>query len=314
MADGDLAAERHDGAAGVELALRQREVRVRQDDPEQQHGVGVLDQLGNGGIAGGAHIGAGQHVAGLLQQATAHEGGHHRHAERARELGDLPLDAVAADFDVDDHHRLTRRGEAIENLVGTFGKRGAVGGAARQYRHRAGLGIDQIARELDIDRQRLLQRAAQHAGDLRRRRRRIVEHGLVAGDLAVDGKLGVDGARLVVQQEAGGPLLRARRASDHHHRRALRVSAGDRVDQVEGAGAIGDDGDAEALVVARGGIGREADRRLVAERVARQDFRFLDDLVERQHEIAGDAEDLPGAVVLQALQKRGGKRGHGERS
>jgi hypothetical protein len=44
------------------------------------------------------------------------------------------------------------------------------------------------------------------------------------------------------------------------------VGAGHRVDEVEGAGAVGDDGDAEAeaVVIAGGGIGGEADRRLVA--------------------------------------------------
>ena len=80
----------------------------------------------------------------------------------------------------------------------------------------------------------------------------------------------------MVQQEAAGALARAGRAGDHHHRRALGIGAGDRVDQVEGAGAVGDDRDAEAAVIARRRIGREADRRLVAEREVRQDAAFLD--------------------------------------
>ena len=66
-------------------------------------------------------------------------------------------------------------------------------------------------------------------------------------------------ARLMVQQEAARALARARRAGDHHHRRALRVGAGDRVDEVERAGAVGDDRNAEAAVVARRRVGREAD-------------------------------------------------------
>ena len=42
----------------------------------------------------------------------------------------------------------------------------------------------------------------------------------------------------------------------------------------------------------------------------RQDAAFLDDLVQRQHEIAGNAEDLARAVILQALQQGGRERGH----
>ena len=60
-------------------------------------------------------------------------------------------------------------------------------------------------------------------------------------------------------------------------------------------------------MVAGRGIGREADARLVAERVVRKDPAFLDHLEERQHEIARDAEDLAGAVVLQTLQQGRGE-------
>ena len=64
-------------------------------------------------------------------------------------------------------------------------------------------------------------------------------------------------------------------------------------------------------MIARRRIGGEADAWLMADSVMRQDLRFFDDLVERQHEVAGDAEDFPGAVILEALQESGRKRGHG---
>src|SRR5262249_3407751 len=48
----------------------------------------------------------------------------------------------------------------------------------------------------------------------------------------------------------------------------------------------------------------------VAERVVRQDLRLFDRLVERQHEVARNAEDFPGAVLLQAVEQRGRERGH----
>jgi hypothetical protein len=115
----------------------------------------------------------------------------------------------------------------------------------------------------------------------------------------------------MVEEKSAGALARAGRARDRHHRRTLGIGAGDRVDEIEGAGPIGDDGDPEAAVEARRRVGGEADRGLVAERVMGKDAAVLDDLEERQHEIAGYPEDLAGAVVLEALQQYAGERGHG---
>lgn len=204
--------------------------------------------------------------------------------------------------------------EPCQDLLGAFGERAGIGRPARQRRHRRGPRADEVARRLDVNRQRLLARVAQHARDRLGRASGIVEHRLVAGDLAKHRELGVDAARLVMQQEAARALARARRAGDHHHGRALRVGAGDCIDQVERAGPIGDHGDAQALVIARGRVGREADPRLVAQRVVRQDARFLDRLVERKDEIARDAENLARAVLLQALEQRGRERGHASRA
>ena len=51
--------------------------------------------------------------------------------------------------------------------------------------------------------------------------------------------------------------------------------------------------------------------RLMAQREIRQDVAFFDDLEQRQHKIAGNAENLVGAVVLQRLEQSMGKRRHG---
>ena len=310
MADLHLASRRQHGAARIGRAIRQREIGVGEDDAEQQQQVGLLHQLGHRRIAGGAEISAGNDVGRRLHQAAAHEGGDHRQRQLARQRRHLFLDAVAAHFDVHHQHRRFGTVDAGKDLFRAFGKRFRVGGALRQHRHRLDLGVHHVAGKLDIDRQRLLKRAAQHARDIGMRRGGIGQHGLVAGKFLEDRELAVDGARLMMQQEAAGALARARRAGDHHHRRALGIGAGDRIDQVEGAGAIGDHGNAEAAVIAHGGIGGEADRRLMAEGELRQDAGLFDHLVERQHEIARDAEDLPRAVILQALEQRGGERGH----
>jgi hypothetical protein len=48
----------------------------------------------------------------------------------------------------------------------------------------------------------------------------------------------------------------------------------------------------------------------MAQRETRQDVAFFDDLKQRQHEIAGNAENLVGPVVLQRGEQSMGKRGH----
>ena len=108
--------------------------------------------------------------------------------------------------------------------------------------------------------------------------------------------------------EAAAALARARSPGDDDDRRALGICARNGVDQVERARPIGDHGHTQTGVVARRGIGSEADTRLVAQRVVREDPAVLDHLEERQHEIARDPEDFAGAVVLQALQQ--GRREH----
>ena len=226
-------------------------------------------------------------------------------------VADPLLEAVAPDLHVDDDRRPAWR-SASRSRISSAHSASASGSAARRGSSGTGRsrGAHHVARHLDVDRQRALAGAAQHARDLGGRRGRIGQHRLVAGDLPEHRELGVDRARLVVQQEPARALARARRAGDHHHRRALRIGAGDRIDQVEGAGAVGDDRDAEAAMVARRRIGREADRRLMAQRVVRQDPAFLDHLEQRQHEIARDAEDLAGPVILQPVEQRGGERRH----
>ncbi len=150
----------------------------------------------------------------------------------------------------------------------------------------------------------------QHARDLGRCGCRIGQHRLVAGDLAEYRELGVHGAGLMMQKKPALPLQRAGRACDHHHRRALGIGAGNRIDDVEGARAIGDDRDADPAMKAGRGIGGKADRRLMAQFEMRQDPRLLDRLVERQHEVARNAEDFTGAMRLERAQENGCKRGH----
>ena len=150
----------------------------------------------------------------------------------------------------------------------------------------------------------------QHARDLARRGGRIGQHRLIAGDFPEYRELGIDIARLMMKQQPALAFARAGSARDHHHRRALGIGARDRIDEIEGAGAIGHDRNADAAVKARRRIRRETHRRLVAQFEMRQDPRSLDRLVERQHEIAGNAEDFTGAMRFQRAQQNGCEIGH----
>ena len=195
------------------------------------------------------------------------------------------------------------RRQALQHLLGAGRHRLGIDRRRLGRDDRGAVDARHVARDLDVDRPRVLAAAPQHARDGGRRRGRVVEPGLVAGDLLVDARLAGEGLRLVVQEEAALRLGRTRPARDHDQRRLLGVGPGDRVDHVERARPVGDGRDAELLAVAAGGVGREADGGLVAERVERQRAVVLDDPEERQREVAGDAEDLLGPVVLQRLEQ-----------
>ncbi len=139
---------------------------------------------------------------------------------------------------------------------------------------------------------------------------RIVKYALRDGHFAEHPHLRAEVAHAMVEQGVVGRFADTRRTAYHHHRRALGIGAGNRIDEIEGAGAIGRNRNAEATMDARRRIRREAHGRLVAQLEMRQDLRILDHLVERQHEIAGDAEDLSCAMSLQGTQQDGCERSH----
>ena len=203
--------------------------------PSSKQRVGFFHEARHSGIAGAAEIGAADDVGRGPEQSAAHEGRHHRQAEPARQRGDPRLDAVAPNLHIHHQDGSSGGGQLRNDLVRAFGERGGIGDAPRQHRDGSGRGSHHVARQLDIDRERALARAAQDAGDLLRSGCRIGEDRLIAGDLLEYGELGVDCPRLVMQQQAAGAFARPRRAGDDDHRGALGIGAGDRVDEVEGA-------------------------------------------------------------------------------
>ncbi len=253
-------------------------------------------------MRGQPEVGAEHRDVALRQQAAPHERRDDGYVQAARKRGHSRLDAEAADLDADHHHRPRGARNAVHDFVGAGGDFLRIERVFRLRDHPAARSEDHVARELEVDGPRVLETAAQHARDLTGRVGRIVEQGLVAGDLAIDRKLRVGPLHLVVQRQAAARLAAARRTRDHHQRRFLGVGRRDRVDHVERTGAVGDDRHAWRAADTCRRVRRESDRGLVAQRVQRQQPRLFDDLEERQHEVAWDAEHLPGAVLLQGRQ------------
>ena len=97
--------------------------------------------------------------------------------------------------------------DALHDLVGAGGYRLGIELRLRQALHGLARLEYPVARQLEVDGPRLLEAAAQHAGDLLRRLPGIVEQRLVAGDLAINRELRIEALDLVVQQQPA-PALR----------------------------------------------------------------------------------------------------------
>ena len=302
-----VAVEHLDRVAQVDAPRRHGEVRVRDDDTEQQQRVGALDPLADRGIAGQAEVGADQRHVGMREQAAAHEAGDHRDAQPPCQLGHALLDAIAAHLDADHQHRPLGGGQPRQQLVGAGRQPFGIGRDRRRVGHRVAGRARHVARDLQVHRPRARERGVEHARHQRRRALRIVEPRAVDRQFLEQPPLRIERLHLVVQQEAAGRFVRGRRAGQHDQRHAFGIGAGHGIDQVERAGTIGDGGHAEAAAGARCGIGGEADARLVRQRVQRQQLRVFDLAEQRQREVARDAEDLARAARLQCLQQASGE-------
>ena len=298
-----LAVVGDDGLAQVDLLLRDGEVGIRKDYAEQEQPVRVLHQLRHFRQPGHAHVGADQRRIRFHEQAAPHEAGRHRQRQPARQFRHLRLQAVTAHFHIDHQHRPCGRCQPLQHLVGAGRERLGIDRRRSQRRHGSARHRHHVARDLDVHRPRMFQAVAEHARDVGRRTLGVVEADAVAGDLLEDAELRIERLRLMVQQQAGTRLALARPARDHYQRRLLGIGRRHRVDHVQRPGAVGHRRNAQRAIDARRGIGREADPGLVRERVQRQDLRLFDDAEVRQREVAGNAEDLAGAVGLEGMQQ-----------
>ena len=213
------------------------------------------------------------------------------------------------DLDADHHHRPLGRRQLGQRLRRRLLHRaGAHRHLDRAHRRQRDLAVHHVARHLEVDRQRVQAADVDGVAHLLGGRLRVVEHGLVGGDLAEDPALALEALDLVVDEDAARALVLARAAGEHQHRRLLGVGGGDRVDHVEGAGAVGDAGHPRRRTRARRAAGREADPGLVGEGAQGDPRVLVDHLAQAQDEVAGDAEDVPHPGLDELVEQEAAER------
>ena len=153
--------------------------------------------------------------------------------------------------------------------------------------------------DLDVARALLGPNRAHHVVQLHRGAARIGQHRRGAGDFLVDAMLGLDLARLMVNQRAELALLLAGAAGQDEQRHALGKRARHRVDHVVAAGAVGHTDDADFAGGARIAVGRETDARLVREGHDLRPLAPAQGEKQLEREIARDAENVGCADLAQ---------------
>ena len=213
------------------------------------------------------------------------------------------LQAEAVDLDAQQQHRLAGIFDPLGGLLDGFVESPRIAGRNRLCvgRPRLRPHVDHVAGDFDVHGPLEPLARGEHAVDLAKRGERIVK--LRAGDaqLFEHVVLRAKVAHHVVQQRIVDPLAQARRAGDHHHRRLLGVGAGDGVANAQPADAVRDAQGAHA-VDAGVGVGGEA-RAVLARAADDVERALLEHRVERQHVVAGNAEHVGDAVVLQPLDQ-----------
>jgi len=202
------------------------------------------------------------------------------------------------DLDTGDNHRLLAGRNAAHGFANRLGQnfgiaggrfaRGRVGAVGNQAHH--------VARQLDIARPPVAHHRRQHPVDLAEGRVRVVQFRLGAADAAEHLGLRMEVFHAVVQERIIEPLAQPRRAANDHHRRLLRIGPRDRIAQTQAAHAIRDAHRADAVEPGVG-VGRETGA-VFARATDQLDRALLDHHVERQHVIAGYAEDVAHPEIL----------------
>gem|GEM_PF-7023101 len=91
-------------------------------------------------------------VAVVGHEAGAEEGGRARQTQTVSQLGDLRLEAEAANLDVDEDDCALGAVQAGHDVLGASGRGGRGPGRWRQALHGRARGVHEVARHLEINR------------------------------------------------------------------------------------------------------------------------------------------------------------------
>ncbi len=229
------------------------QARVADELAEQQQAIRRLDDLAQRLRADAAEIRADELRMAGRKHAAPEKRRRHRNLQTLGELEHLLRQMKPVHLDADDQHRILRGRQPADDLLRRFFD-GALVDAQLDLldaRERADVGEHHVARHFEIDRPLELERHLDGLANLRRGRARIVEHRAELGDFLINLELRVVRLHLVMHLHAEALLRFARAAGDDDQRRFFGVRARDGVEQIEAAGAVRDDADAEAVGDAR---------------------------------------------------------------
>ena len=175
--------------------------------------------------------------------------------------------------------------------------------------------FDLVAGNFDVAGPLVADDGVEDAVDLAEGDGRVDQFGRGDAQLLEHLELRAEVAHLVVEQRIVDALGQPRSAADDDDRRLFGVGPGDGVADREAADAVGD-ADRTQAVDAGIGVGREAGA-VFARAADDVDRAFFELAVERQDVVAGNAEDVLQAVILQpadqVLADRQGLRGRAAR-
>ena len=138
---------------------------------------------------------------------------------------------------------------------------------------------------------------------MRSRSARVVEHGAELRHFLINLELGIVRLYFVMDLHALALFRLPGTSADHDERRLLGIGACDRVEQIEAAGPVRDDADAESVRYAGGAVGGEADGGLMAERDQLKSTVLGERFVQIENEVSGDAEDVPHTLGVDLIEQ-----------
>ncbi len=151
------------------------------------------------------------------------------------------------EFEVGDDDGLAR----FLDGLGGFGNGGfeilgiTFGGRGDSRRRMSDGHIDNVVRDLDVAGAALSLHGADDADDLVGGGLRIEQHGRGAGHFIINALLRVEGADLVMKERIVLAVAGRGSAGDDDHAALFRISAGDGIEHVQPADAVGDGGQAQ---------------------------------------------------------------------